>query len=186
MSQDLQPTLRDATLADAQQILDLRRDPRLRGMQYEPLGNETARGLFSLLHPGPAIPNDGWKIATILVNDRFAGHITQAYSTRWNGLTTLLLGWDLIPELWGRGIMLRALQPLIDQRCDANPDLQLVACCFASNRRCLRVIEKLGFHHSRLWLSERISHFTRTWGTQRVVKHCLAAEAWRERRRATT
>jgi RimJ/RimL family protein N-acetyltransferase len=115
------------------------------------------------------------------VDGNFAGHISQVYSTLGLSDTTVLLGWNIVPELWGRKIMVRALELLFSARFESQLRLVFIACCFASNNRCLRVIEKLGFKVDRLTVLERLSHFRMTWGRERVVKYRLDFALWQNR-----
>lgn len=177
----LQITIREYIPADAEKIFALRRDPRLRGMQYAPSIRECPESQTALFQSGPDIPRNGWKCSCILVDGNFAGHISQGYSTSYVGDTTVLLGWNIVPELWGRKIMVRALELLISESFESQPRLVFVACCFASNNRCLRVIEKLGFRVDQLTAMERLSHFMMTWGRERVVKHRLDFDLWQNR-----
>lgn len=171
-------TIRDSILDDAQQIFDLRCDPRLRSMQYPPSFFETPRTLLAVTKPGLDIPLNGWKSSTILTNGKFAGHIIQVFNTGGDGVTRILLGWNLVPECWGMGIMVRALDLLFELRFAAKREIKFEACCFASNHRCIRVISKLGFQPDQLTLWERTSHLARTWGRERVVKYSLAHDQW--------
>ena len=171
-------TIRDSTLDDAQQIFDLRCDPRLKTMQYPPSFLETPTTILAITQPGPEFPMNGWKCSTILTDGSFAGHIIQVFTPGVDGVTTILLGWDLVPECWGKGIMVRALDLLFEQRFTTKREISFVACCFASNLRCIRVIEKLGFQPDNLTFWERVSHFVRTRGRERVVKYCLTYDQW--------
>ena len=171
-------TIRDSILDDAQQIFDLRCDPRLKSMQYSPSILETPTTLFAVIQPGLDFPTNGWKSSTILTDGNFAGHITQVFQTGSDGVTRILLGWNLAPECWGMGIMVRALGLLFEQRFAVKREINFVACCFASNQRCIRVISKLGFQPDKLTFWERTSHFARTWGRERVVKYCLTHDQW--------
>lgn len=175
-------TIRESTVDDAQQIFDLRCDPRLKSMQYRPYFFENPMTVFTVSQLGPELPMNGWKCSTILTNESFAGNIIQVFTTGGDGVTTVLLGWNLVPECWGKGIMVRALDLLFEQLFTANRGFIFVACCFASNLRCLRVMEKLGFLRDQLTFAERVSHFTRTWGRERVVKYCLTYAQWHKAR----
>jgi RimJ/RimL family protein N-acetyltransferase len=177
----LQTTIREYIPADGEKIFALRKDPRLRGMQYAPSILETPKSQTALFQPGPDIPKNGWKCSCILVDGDFAGHISQGYSTRGVSETTVLLGWNIVPELWGRKIVVRALELLITARFESQPSLVFIACCFASNARCLRVIQKLGFRIDRLTVMERLSHYMMTWGREHVVKYRLDFDLWQNR-----
>lgn len=180
----LHTTIRDSIRADARQIFDLRRDPRLKSMQYAPSCLETPDTLVLLALPGSKIPEAGLKCSTILVDGDFAGHINQLCTSGVNGATQILLGWNLIPELWGLGVMVRALDLLFERRFETKREIEFVACCFASNHRCIRVIEKLGFQSDSLTFWERVSHFIKTRGHERVVKYRLTYDLWSNRHAA--
>ncbi len=176
----LQISLRDSILEDAVPIFELRCDPCLASMQYPPSYLETPATLLAAVQPGPEIPTSGYKCSTILVEEKFAGHISRMYRTREDGVTDAFLGWNLIPELWGKGIMVRSLGLLFDSQYESKKQLEFVACCFASNHRCIRVIQKLGFQPARLTVSERLSHFIRTWGKQTIQKYRLTHHMWHQ------
>jgi RimJ/RimL family protein N-acetyltransferase len=175
--------IRESTIADAERIFYLRLDPRLRPMQYRPSLYETPLSLFGDNQPGVENPKNGSKCATILVDGEFAGHIIQLYQTPPNKPTLVTLGWNLIPELWGKGIMVQALNLFFESRFAADPKLEFIAHCFASNQRSLRVIEKLGFRAEALSQTEWLEHFLKTWGRQRVTKHRLCYNLWLQRPR---
>ncbi len=175
-------SIRDSVPDDAEAIFDLRCDPRLKSMQYQPTFLEKVFASFAVAPPGPEIPTNGWMSSTILADAEFAGYIHQRCTTDSKGVTSILLGWDLIPELWGMGIMVRALDLLFDRRVESRTNIDFVACCFATNHRSLRVIEKLGFVPEPLTFSERSIHFVMTWGRERVLKFRLTYDRWRERR----
>jgi RimJ/RimL family protein N-acetyltransferase len=181
---ELHTTIRDSIPADARQIFALRCDPCLKSMQYAPSRLETPSTFLAIAQPGPEIPKTGCKCSTILVDESFAGHVIQLCTTGTNGVTSILLGWDLVPELWGMGAMVRALDLLFDQRFKTSTNIDFIACCFASNRRCIRVIEKLGFQTENLTFRERVFHFIQTWGQERVKKHRLTYSLWRTRHAA--
>lgn len=167
------PPIRDSAATDAEQMYQLRSDSRLTGMQYPAPSLEYIRATIDYATPGVEIPSLGLKISSIILDQKFIGHITEQYATDRNGQVRVLLGWNLQPEFWGRGLMVRALSRLFQQRWEARRELVFLACCFSTNRRCLRVIEKLGFQAVKLTIGERLAHFSQTWGRQKVLKHRL-------------
>ncbi len=171
-------SIREFLEEDAEPIFALRNDPRLRQMQYRPSRAETPQLLTACVHTGDELPDFGLKCSTVLVDESFAGHIFQNHWTRLDGILAIELGWNLLPELWGHGIMAQALTLLFDTRFQSRDDIVFNASCFQSNVRCQRVIDKLGFEYIRLTLFERFSHFTKTWGRQRVMKHQLTYNHW--------
>ncbi len=174
-------TIRDTTRDEVVYIFNLRCDPRLRGMQYAPSMLETPETYFAVMQPGPEIPTVGFKCSTILVDGDFAGHISEACSTSKIGTPVIQLGWNLVPELWGKGIMVQALEELFHKRFAAPQDIEFVACAFSKNQRSIRVIEKLGFTYAKLTISEWLYHLYHTRGTKRVLKYCLNFGLWNSR-----
>jgi len=176
--------IRDATAEDATQIDRLRWDPRLRGMQYAPSVFEISGTYMAAAQPGPDIPAIGFKCSTILVDSGFAGNISEGCSMGKNGVLVIQLGWNLRPEFWGQGFMVQALEQLFQKRFATRSDIEFVACAFTSNRRSIRVIEKLGFLADRMSLSERILHFYMSRGMKRVAKFRLPYGEWCKRRQS--
>ena len=174
-------TTRDTTRDEVVFIFNLRCDPRLRGMQYAPSMLETPETYFAVMQPGPDMPKVGFKCSTVLVGGVFAGHISEACSTSKIGTPVIQLGWNLIPELWGKGIMVQALDELFGKRFAARQDIKFVACAFSKNHRSIRVIEKLGFTPTKLAFAEWLHHIYLTRGTKRVLKYCLTFSLWNSR-----
>lgn len=170
----MEVSIRDSVPGDAHAIFDLRCDSRLAGTQYPPSFFESPTTLFTLTQPGPSIPDNGWMCSTILVNNLFAGHITQAYRTTKKERQTATLGWNIVPDLWGNGIAPNAVNQLVRERFEQNSEIQFVAFCFESNVRCLRVIEKLGFESITTRWSERTIHFIRSLGKHKLLKFGLS------------
>ncbi|MFN7842597.1 MAG: GNAT family N-acetyltransferase [Pirellula sp.] len=177
----LQVSIRDLLKDDANLAFNLRCDPRLRGMQYAPSMLETPETYFAVMQPGTDIPTVGFKCSTVLVDSIFAGHISEACSTSKFGTPVIQLGWNLVPELWGKGIMVQALDELFGKRFAARQDIEFVACAFSKNQRSIRVIEKLGFTYAKLTISEWLYHVYHTRGTKRVLKYCLSYDLWNSR-----
>ncbi|WP_410001169.1 GNAT family N-acetyltransferase [Stieleria sp. JC731] len=168
--------VRNAELADAQDIFDLRCDPRLRGMQYPPSFFESPASIFALVDQEDIIPDCGSKISIIVVDGKFGGNITEFFWLKSNGIREVSLAWNLLPSLWGKGIMVKSMSSILDARFAASTDLQFVAFSFRTNHRSIRVIEKLGFKIETTTFWERASHFIH--GRRRVVKFRLKLNDW--------
>lgn len=166
-----------ATADDAQDIFDLRSDPRLAGMQYRPAWYETPNSLLAFAQPETEYPRPGMFCSIIRLDGEFAGHVNENYrwvKDRWEAT----LGWNLRPELWGNRIAICAMAQLFNRRFELQPTLQYWACSFKSNHRSIRVIQKLGFQLDRLAMTERFFHFCSTLGRYRVVKYGLTLDQW--------
>ena len=171
-------SIHDSKIDEAQAIFDLRSDTRLAGMQYRPSIFETPLSLFAILSPGPQIPANGWMCSTILFDGEFAGHITQIYHTSAHDESTALIGWNVIPELWGKSIAPDAVGLLLQDRFSKNDNIEFCAFCFESNARCVRVLEKLGFENEQPRWSERFKNFCRTYGRHKLLKYRLGCSQW--------
>lgn len=173
--------IRDTTRDDLVFIFNLRCDPRLRGMQYAPSVLETPESYFAVMQPGHEIPRCGFKCSTIMVDDVFAGHISEACSTSKTGTPVIQLGWNLKPELWGNGIMVQAIERLFETRFSKRQDINFTACVFSTNYRSIRVIEKLGFAPAKLLFLEWLQHLYLTRGKKRVLKYYFNFDLWNSR-----
>jgi RimJ/RimL family protein N-acetyltransferase len=153
-------------------------------MQYAPSRSETEATMTALINycqELPTVPDFGYKVSTVNVNEEFAGHISRHYYLNKKGGQRLQLGWNLIPELWGQGIMARAVRLLLDQQFDAHPELECIVFCFRSNSRCRRVMEKIGFQPTRASIGEVIQNFAKTLGRQKLLKFHLSAKDYDRR-----
>jgi RimJ/RimL family protein N-acetyltransferase len=170
-------SIREALPTEAGLIVKLRSDRRLRSMQYAPSRRETEEVLaqtIAYVQDLPGVPEFGYKLTTITANGKFAGHITRRYYLTEDETQVLQLGWNLIPELWGQGIMVRAVRILLDQQFVERPDLECIVSCFRSNTRCRRVIERLGFQPTRIKAYEVLSNFVKSMGRHRLLKFRLS------------
>lgn len=96
-------------------------------------------------------------------------HITGKY---------LHYGWDLHPDYWGRGIMPAALCLEYAERFREPYLRQIQVDCFHDNRRCLRVLEKLGHRRLRLALHHRLYMMYCSRCLRWVVRHGITREMW--------
>ena len=170
--------LRDTTAEDARLIHDLRCDPRLRGMQYAPSWFERPDTIYKLLYQEPALPYNGLLSSTIIADGTFVGDILEFYRTT-RKKRTVTLSWNIVPEQWGKGIAPAALKLLLDERFSIDSKLRFRACCFSSNSRCIRVMQKLHFKPGNLTMYERILHFCCSMGKHRVLCFGLTFNEWK-------
>ena len=131
-----------------------------------------------MLTHGPGIPENGWKCSTILVDGDFAGHITQVYSSPPTQVVMVTLGWNIVPELWGHGIVPNAVSQLLEDRFTELEAIEFQAFCFNSNTRCVRVLQKLGFEKQEPRWMEHARNFVQTFGRHRLLKYGLTYNNW--------
>lgn len=81
--------------------------------------------------------------------------------------------------------MPRALRQLFGQLLEEDPELILFAACFASNHRCRRVIEKLGFEPDAMNLVVRVMHLIHARG-RKVQQYRLDRAGFQRSRQAST
>ncbi|MFA5309447.1 MAG: GNAT family protein [Dehalococcoidales bacterium] len=60
------------------------------------------------------------------------------------------IGYDLLPEFWGKGYMREALQAAIDFAFTIMNIHRIYAVTYTGNHRSIKVLEKLGFHKEGL------------------------------------
>lgn len=172
--------VRDATVEDIPRVLEIRSDPLNLAEQY-PLTRHDTEGAISesISREGSPVERT-WKYSVILVDDAVVGYVTSI----WAGdppARVCVCGWDLTPSHWGRGIMPVALSLLFDELF-AELDVRLVvADCFPTNARCIRVLERLGFVPRRPSLLERVLHVIRARGFRRLRSFALDSDTWRRR-----
>lgn len=172
-------SIRDSTPEDAAAIFDLRCDPRLSGSQYAPFVFESPMTLFDTIAPGSDIPRNGLMCSTIIVDDTFAGHIFHRYRTTSGNIQLSTLGWNVIPELWGNGVAPTAVRQLINERFKSNENIVFSTFCFPSNKRCIRVLEKLNFDECQTLWRERAGNYIMTLGRKKLLKFTLTFGDWR-------
>ena len=177
--------IRASEMSDAIDIFELRRRPELRDMQYTPSRFEPPTAYLEMANPDDDTPALGYKFATIVVDGDFAGHISQQFSMDVSGGHHCSLGWNIKPELWGQGIMVKALNALFSQRFAESATTKFTACCFANNSRNLRVFHKVGFRQIKPLVSERLSNFVQTFGRHKLLKFGLTYDDWKHGERPT-
>ena len=170
--------IRASEMSDSNDIFELRCRPELRDMQYSPSRFENPTTYLEMMNPDDDTPALGWKCATIVVDGDFAGHISQQFSIHVNGGHHCSLGWNIKPELWGKGIMVEALNALFSQRFAESATSKFTACCFESNSRNIRVLQKIGFKQIKPLVSERVLNFFRTSGRHKLLKFGLTYDYW--------
>ena len=82
--------------------------------------------------------------------------VTVAYISygliRVGGRTFCLVGWDLHPDHWGRGLMTMALRQTLPELQRKHGVGRFLAFCFAENQRCQGLLRRSGFTERRVGL----------------------------------
>lgn len=166
--------VRDTLPEETEAIFCLRNNPSVLEQQYRPSPLDTPEAYAERMVQSPVLGQYYFRSTSILCDGAMVGHVMQSFSLA-NSPTQCrcVCGWNLDPDYWGKGIMAIAASALFDRLFEVNPDLRIIVACFDTNRRCLRVIEKLGFTPQKMTLSERFGHFTQTWGKKKVVQFQL-------------
>ena len=171
--------IRPSELKEAELIFQLRSDVRLRDMQYKPSRREYPELYVELSLACADQPKPVFKCWTIFLNDEFCGHISETlHQTLPDGLT-VSLGWNIVPEQWGKGVAPNAIRLFLDQKFDDDESVQFLALCFQSNSRCRRVLDKLGFVPELPSIREKLNNWLRTFGRQRLCKYRLTRSEWK-------
>lgn len=147
--------VRNTVEADLQEIFQIRTDPLVSRNQFRIPASDTpdlwAQQLFGQQVDGQPL----FRCSTILVDGQIAGHVSHQSATFGDQLTAYC-GWNLAPAFWGQGIMHRALSEWLGSLHQEHQVDVAIADCFSSNRRCLRLLRKLGFGSIPIDLSGRI------------------------------
>jgi len=143
-------TLRPAVPTDAERLKRWRGEWSVR--RFQPLHDLTASQLRSDV-AGQRIKNlyrgRGDKFQWIVeVDHEPAGWITLVVSNWEHGLAEV--GYALTTESQGRGVMVRALERLLDELFERTALERVEARCAVDNSASQRVLEKLGFHREGL------------------------------------
>lgn len=156
--------VRDTLVSDLPEIFRIRNDPAVRPSQYKVNSDDSvevwSKRLSNDDQDGPVT----FHCSTVLLGDDVIGHVTS-HRFRFDQKNTAQCGWNLDPEFWGRGLMGTALTMLFGQFFSSGKIDQVIADCFRGNRRCKRLMSKLGFVPVRISLQQRfqIACTTSSW-----------------------
>lgn len=166
--------LSETTIADLPRIFEIGSDPMVLQQQYPPWRGMTPEVYRRFVRAGT------FRCTSIFADEQIIGDVWRMYS---HGPRSRVCycSWNLLPGYWGRGIMPAALTALFDYMFTQDGVTAVVADCFATNDRCLRVLEKLGFCRCRLGAWAAIGHFIKTKGQRKVLRFRLTAEQWATR-----
>ena len=120
-----------------------------------------------------------WRTTTILFESKVVGYISEFRSFR-KSTFSVHLGWNLHPDYWGRGVMTTALTEFVttlllsSEQCTS-----IVADCFDSNERCLRLLSRLGFAATPIGAIERFLTLVFRLCPHRILRHELNPLQWR-------
>jgi RimJ/RimL family protein N-acetyltransferase len=173
-------TIRGTAREDVPAIFAIWNDPLVLKEQYGPQRGETQEVFATMYLSGRKMRGLDLQCTSIFVDETLVGNVFQCFAT-WPSGRVCNCGWNLAPSQWGRGIMPAALAMLFDQLFTQERVSSVVADCFSTNGRCLRVLEKLAFQLERLPILDALWHFYRCRGRHRVRRHRLTAERWATR-----
>ncbi|QDV86567.1 GNAT family N-acetyltransferase [Planctomycetes bacterium TBK1r] len=166
-------TIKPTEIADIDAIFALRNDPDVLRHQYQPRKGETPASFEKKLAGHPNVLGISFRCTSIFDDGVLVGHVMQHFGPGpEGGRRSCECGWNLAKSHWGQGVMPRALTELFAQLFDEDPRLIVFACCFASNHRSRRVIEKLGFQPDRMHWMVWLTHLVRSHG-RRIEQYRL-------------
>lgn len=126
----------------------------------------------------------GFSHGTIWIDGRIAGSITRVYRP-YCGRVRVHYGWNLDPEFWGRGIMPTALKEDFAGQF-RNPQIgEAEIDCFHDNRRCIRVLQKLGCRPTFINPLERVCKMLEYRCGRWIIRHRLTRRRWNDLRSNT-
>ena len=147
--------VRDMTPDDVDDVIQIQLDPLVAPNQYK-TNDSVCRQKWADMFTGK-MDTDCTKTSesVILFEGTVIGHVGQSVFEH-GGKKVVYCGWNLAPEYWGRGIMCIALSKLFDDWFTKQGVTCVRADCFRNNKRCVRLLEKLGFVPERISLLFRI------------------------------
>ncbi|MCR9120317.1 MAG: GNAT family N-acetyltransferase [bacterium] len=118
----------------------------------------------------------GWRVqsVTLLWGSQVIGHISHMHQQ-----ATVICGWNLDPEFWGRGIMAQSLTILLTRFFDREGVGQVIVECFADNERCQRLLHRLCFVQVSIPIIERVSNAYLNRSLRWNKRFQLDAHRWR-------
>jgi RimJ/RimL family protein N-acetyltransferase len=140
----MQIAVRDTTTDDIDAIFRIRHDPLVVPHQYSTSLMGTIDDWRDLLAGKITTELFAFRSSTIVDGDSIVGHVSQWHMTS-NDRLIVQCGWNLTPAYWGRGVMCAALTQLFSRFFIVDGVAHVFADCFRGNRRCIRLMDKLGF-----------------------------------------
>ena len=169
--------VRETTESDLPAIFRIVTDPQVRPMQFRLSRNDTIEGWKRLLFAPPRNGAAFSRCTSIVRNDKIIGHVNHLHFDV-GKQRMCYCGWNLAPEYWGRGITVLALSKLFDQFFREQQINAVISECFASNRRCLRVLEKLNYLAVGVPLHDRLRTLVFRRCLHWIRRFQLTADRW--------
>ncbi|WP_230774980.1 GNAT family N-acetyltransferase [Roseiconus lacunae] len=136
--------LRTTVVDDLEAIFAIRRLPVVLANQFRPSSDDTIENWERWLSGLGLDDCTSFRCSTILDGQRVVGHITQRDHVI-GGYKTCEIGFNLLPEYWGRGIMGDAVSKLVPTLFEGHSVQSVVTGYFRGNSRCERLLTRLGF-----------------------------------------
>lgn len=165
---------------DVDDVTRFLRDPRCAPFQY-PFSESRCESLRDAIGYREHNPNLEmlYRYYTITLNDRPVGHIVL------EAMTKLTAGWNLDPDYWGNGIMPAALTLMFTCLFEKHPEGIIISNCFPNNRRCIRMMKKLGYEPVRLSLFEKTELMIEAMTWKKHVRFRLNKPSFDDRQNAS-
>lgn len=176
--------VRNTLAADMPELVAISNHPLVRALQFPRIGEFEFCGEFGrvTVRGGIAFTQ---MYSTILLDEKIVGYVDH-HHWRDQGVRMCQCGWNLHPDVWGRGVMCLALTNLFDVFFGPAQVDCVVADTFWNNSRCLRVLAKLGFAPEDVPLWQRATIAWQMRSVRWIVRHRLMAESWRGRQSSRT
>jgi RimJ/RimL family protein N-acetyltransferase len=171
-------TIRETVESDLPDIFRIRTDPLIAIHQYRLTADDTLdfwrQQLFGDRRDAAVV----FKCTTILDDQEVIGHISQHHLKR-GDCVTCQCGFNLAPQHWGHGIMRMSLSRQFDAFFEEQGVDLVISDCFAGNRRCIRLLNRLGFQSIGMGLLARLL-IAYQYRCLRWIRHFeLTATDWR-------
>ena len=168
--------LREAKISDVDDLIAISRNPQVAMHQYRRTPGDEMM-FREVIENGSFGPNQDCKLNTILFKSDLVGYVVTAM-TEHEDARLAQCGWDLHPDFWGQGIMTESLHWHFNELFDCHDRTHLIAECFSSNRRCIRLMDRIGLVRWRIPLTDRIYRMWHSKSLKWLLRFGTSIETW--------
>jgi len=169
------PRIRVATPEDIESVCAIRQHPAVVPHQYH---DPDPKQRYELIIGDSSNPESQVKMDVVEVDGSVVGFVIHGYADV-DEIRIALLGWNLHPDNWGQGIMNNALTQTFGHLFDQKNRTHVVAHCFSSNIRCIKLLKRLGLQRWRYPISSRVSTMLVERSLKWELKFGITSDQWK-------
>ncbi len=147
-------SVRETVAADLADIFSIQANSEIARNQFRRDADDCPERWLEWLAGSKPVDCDIFRCSSIVLDNAVVGYITQK-GTDSNGIRCFSIGFNLLPEYWGRGIMRVSVTEVVAELFDQHDAEHVAVACFRNNARCRQLINGLGFRRCRLGLFAR-------------------------------